>query len=297
MLFINLAKDSASMVSHYPITKMEFDLQLTSGRVRAYRSGLLRNTRLVLCLPGLSTNLHCFDYLMTELAHQDLLLVSMDLRGRGKSAITPEGTYGMASHARDMLEMANLLNAEQFDVVGWSMGAMIGVHLAQLAPHRLRRLALIDHTAKVAPAYSQKLAKSLERLDMIIDDPATYVDAIHYSGSISPWHSMWDTHYRYELAPYEHGFKATTSRLACLEDLRDLNQTDFYAMWPRLTMPTLLIHCTKPVVDGWVAADSERDALKRAAPQLQVEEIACDHYAVLQNKRAMQAIQAFLLHG
>jgi pimeloyl-ACP methyl ester carboxylesterase len=100
---------------------------------------------------GLSANMHAFDYLAERLAGEDRQLVAFDLRGRGRSETTPSGSYGLAAHARDALEMADRFGAERFDFVGWSLGALIGLTAAGMAGERLRTLTLIDHCGTVDP--------------------------------------------------------------------------------------------------------------------------------------------------
>src|SRR5258708_293739 len=101
---------------------VELDLQLPSGRLHAQRFGPA-SARLVLCLPGLTGNMQMFDFFGERLGSDALQLVALDLRGRGKSDITPPGSYGLAGHARDMFAAAAALGAEHFSVIGHSMGA------------------------------------------------------------------------------------------------------------------------------------------------------------------------------
>lgn len=97
---------------------VEFDLDLTSGRLHAQRFGE-PDAPLVLAVHGLSANMHGFDYLAPLLVgdaeHQ---VVAVDLRGRGGSESTARGTYGLESHARDMFELATVLGQERFDWIG-----------------------------------------------------------------------------------------------------------------------------------------------------------------------------------
>jgi len=269
-----------------------FDLQLTSGRVQVSRHGSPQ-APLVILLHGLSAHMHSFDTIIEKFADQDLQLVAVDLRGRGRSEITEAGTYGIDAHCRDVLEIATLLGAEQFDLIGWSMGALIGIGLASLAPLRLRRLVLIDHAGKMDAGPIEKITKGLERLDVIVDRPAVYLDAIRLSGSISPWSPFWDNYYRYELGHYQQGFKPTTSKMACTEDLNDLMRVDFPALWKKLAMPTLLIRCLIPVGDGFIVPASERDQLQLAVPSIKIAEFECDHYSILNSEHAIESIRGF----
>src|SRR5919199_948487 len=130
---------------------VEFDIALSSGTVHAARWGA-PDALLAFCVHGLSANLHGFDFLAERIAGPERQVVAIDLRGRGRSEITPPGTYGLTAHAQDVLEAATALGADRFDLVGWSLGALIGITTAGLAAERLRTLTLIDHCGRADPA-------------------------------------------------------------------------------------------------------------------------------------------------
>jgi len=108
---------------------VDVDVQLPSGRIRARRWGA-DGAPLLLCVHGLSANLCSFTDLAQRLAGNDRQVVAIDLRGRGRSEVTPPGTYGLENHARDVLGVATALRAAEFDLVGWSLGALIVVAVA-----------------------------------------------------------------------------------------------------------------------------------------------------------------------
>ena len=278
---------------HTQSTSSEFDLQLSSGRIRARRVGS-PTAPLVLLIHGLSAHLHSFDYLIEQLSCGDRQLVAVDLRGRGRSEITPAGSYGLDAHCRDVLEIATLLGAEQFDLVGWSMGALIGIAVAAQASSRLKRLVLIDHAGAMDAGPTEKIGKGLLRLDMVVDRPQTYLGAIRLAGGINPWSPFWDDYYRYELHAVEHGYQPSTSKAACQEDLLSLRNEDIHALWLKISMPTLLIRCGVPIADGFIVPERERDALKRAVPQLQIAELPVDHYIVMVSPDTARAVDQFL---
>ena len=111
-------------------------IPLASGAVHVESHGDPRG-RLVLCVHGLSANCRSFDRLVPALVADGHHVVTMDLRGRGRSEITPAGTYGWDSHVRDLLEIADFCGADSFDVIGHSMGGFIGMTLAAHHPQAL----------------------------------------------------------------------------------------------------------------------------------------------------------------
>ena len=107
--------------------------------------------RLVLCVHGLSANCRSFDRFVPVLAGAGHHVVAMDLRGRGRSEITPPGTYGWDSHVRDLVEIAEHYGADSFDVIGHSMGGFIGMSLAAQCPRRCSRSSSLTPSARPNP--------------------------------------------------------------------------------------------------------------------------------------------------
>lgn len=271
----------------------DFYLQLDSGRVRTRRIGS-PNAPLVLFLHGLSAHLHAFDHIAERLAAPDRQLVTLDLRGRGRSEVTPPGTYGLEAHCRDVLQAASLLEAPLFDLVGWSMGAQIAIGVANRAPDRIRRIVLIDHTGIAPPDAAAQARKGLARLDVVVKSPAAYVAAFQAASGISPWSAFWDHYFQYELGPQGKGFKATTSKLACLEDLVEFQRYDWSELWSGLTMPVLLVRCLLPLNGSCFVTDDLRDRLRHTISQLRIVEVASDHNTVMSNEHTSTAIDEFL---
>lgn len=276
-------------------TEQDFDLRLTSGRIRARRIGSPK-APLVLLVHGLSAHLHAFDDIVDILTAPDRQLVALDLRGRGRSEITPAGTYGLDAHCRDVLEAATQLEADQFDLVGWSMGAIIGIGIANSAPERLRRLVLIDAAGgDMDPGAVDKVAKGLTRLEMVVEQRSDYVQALKTASGISPWTPFWDRCFEYELGPHGRGWKPTTSKSACVEDLNGRLGRDWPVLRKCITMPALLVRCQLPIGGGFTVSESVRDEIRRAVPIMKTVEVVSDYYTVMNSRAAADAIKEFLI--
>ena len=271
----------------------ELDLALSSGTVRAARVGP-EDAPLVLCVHGLSANLHAFDYIVERIARDDRQVVAIDLRGRGRSQTTPLGTYGLAAHARDALEVATLLGAERFDYVGWSLGALIGLTAAGLAADRLRSIAMIDHIGTVDVAAYAAVRAGLNRLDAVVDDPADYVAAVRAGGVVAPWNEYWDRVYRYELGPLGERFAPVTNKAACLEDLEHAARGDVVSNWAKITMPALLLRATVPFGGGLVVSEADAVSFRGAAPGLRVVEIERNHFGIMTDEGAAADVAELL---
>jgi pimeloyl-ACP methyl ester carboxylesterase len=272
----------------------ELELALPSGRVAAEVSGPADGP-LVICVHGLSANLRAFDAIAPALTDAGHRVVAYDVRGRARSEITPPGTYGLAAHAADALAVATELEAETFDYVGWSMGALIGMLAASLGAGRLRRLVLIDHAGAMDESALDAIRAGLNRLAAVVDDPQDYVDAIRSASPIEDWSEQWDAFYRRELHQVEDGrWTPRTDRAACEEDVEGSLAQDWKEAWRTLAMPTLLLRCTRPLNGGFVVPEAERDGLMERAAQPALAEVDANHFDVMTHERTRAAIAEFL---
>lgn len=70
-------------------------------------------------------------------------VIGVDSRGHGASdASHNAGAYGRSRSAIDILELTTALGVAEFDLGGYSMGAVIASTVAAIAPGRVRRLVL-----------------------------------------------------------------------------------------------------------------------------------------------------------
>ncbi|MGH3839008.1 MAG: alpha/beta fold hydrolase, partial [Pseudonocardiaceae bacterium] len=249
---------------------------------------------LTLCVHGLSANLHAFDYLAERLAGPERQVVAFDLRGRGRSETTAPGSYGLSAHADDVLETATALGADHFDLIGWSLGALIGITVAGVAAERIRTLTLIDHCNREEPAAYTAVRQGLNRLDAVVNRPEDYLAAIRAAGLATPWNSYWERFYAYELGPVGDRFSPITDKTAGVEDLDSPGRDQVAAAWPKITMPALLIRATVGIGGGLTVPESDRDAIQQAVPTLRVVELDRNHFGIMTDDRSVAAISQLL---
>jgi pimeloyl-ACP methyl ester carboxylesterase len=268
-----------------------FDLELPSGRLHGERSGPADGP-LVIGVHGLSANVRSFDGLAPRLAAAGRHFVSLDLRGRGASEDSGPGTYGLRSHAADVLAVADAHGAERFSVIGWSMGALIGTALAEMANDRLERLVLIDHAGAMDETAVDAVIAGLARLDAHFDSREAYLDALRAAGHITEWGPFWDAFYGYEIAERGPGdWSPRTSRTACQEDIEAFDGVEvLHARWSSLTMPTLLVRGTVPIGGGLIVPPEELEALQAAVPGIEVVQVDRNHYELMTEPAALEAI-------
>ena len=99
----------------------------------------------VLCVHGLSRQGRDFDYLAAELAGMRRRVVCPDLVGRGRSGrLRSPNEYALPQYCADMNALVARLGAEETDLVGTSLGGLIGMVLAGMPRNSIRRLVIND---------------------------------------------------------------------------------------------------------------------------------------------------------
>ncbi|MGH8111595.1 MAG: alpha/beta fold hydrolase [Rhodanobacteraceae bacterium] len=114
----------------------------------------------LLALHGWLDNAASFARLAPLLARHRRV-IAMDMPGHGHSAHLPHNArrYHIVDQVGDVLDAADALGLEQFDLLGHSLGAGIASLIAAAAPKRLRKLMLIEGLGPLADDGSQTLSR------------------------------------------------------------------------------------------------------------------------------------------
>lgn len=269
------------------------ELSLSSGRLAAQAWGL--SGQLVLCLPGLAATSGTFAAVAPALA-ENHRVVALDLRGRGRSDATPSGTYGWHAHARDVLEAASVLGADRFIVIGHSMGAYVAMQAAALAPGRLAAAVLIDAAGTPDPLAASRLLLSSRKMTATRGSAEEHARAFRNSGMVQPWSVVWEQALLDDLVASPDGVRRRTSGAAVKEDVAYAMTQQPQALWSALDMPVLLVRATRPLtrLGGFVVPAWDRDAMGADRRDLQVAEVAANHFGVLTHPDTAAAIRDFL---
>jgi len=274
----------------------DFEIVARSHSLHARRWGS-ESGPLVLGVPGLSGNVAHFGFLGERIGGDDVQLVALDLRGRGRSDTTPPGSYGWENHARDLFAVADALGFDRFAVIGQSMGGSVAMTAARLEGSRLRAVVLIDVAGRVDPGVGPVIEDSLRRLDRTYDSPEHYFAEVSSQGLVEPWTVHWEKAYGYDLCEVPGGFALRTSAGAVAED-RTYTATQHPSdRWKYLTMPTLLVRatCELRAGAGYVVPSADRDRFLHEAPQATVVEVDGNHLTVNTHPATAEAIYSFLV--
>lgn len=270
-------------------------LELPSGRMRVRLHGA-PDEPLAIGVPGLSANAFSFEALGSHLALQSRTLAAVDLRGRGRSPPGKPGSHGWENHARDVLAVADQLGAKRFDFVGHSMGAFVGLVLANLAPERLRRLVLIDAIGVPDPRAMPPIFGAAQRLGAVHPSVGDFLALVKAAG-IVPWGDFWEAHYREDLVPVPggDGVRQRADRAAVLEDVTYAVMTPVRSLWAGVGVPALLVRAAIPLAPGGDVVTSRdlRDFVATAT-RARALEIDANHYGLMNHPHTASAVEEFL---
>ncbi len=268
--------------------------RLSNGEIAAELSGS-PDGRLVIGVPGLSANLRSFDVIFDALDPRRHRRLAYDPRGRGMSEKTPPGTYGWPAHARDIVEMADQLGAAEFDLVGWSMGTWIAMKVCEMYPGRVRRLVLVDGGGIPEDRAKPPIYGGLERLGTVYPSFEAFEQLARALGVFTPWEE-WEPYFRYELEPVEGGVRARTTADAPWEDERYRLAQDPYALWPAVTMPSLIVRATREILPGcgYILTQADVDRFLAEVPGSRAALVDAGHYDVGVHPDTARAIAEFL---
>ena len=113
----------------------------------------------VLCLHGLTRNARDFETVAPRIAALGRRVIVPDMRGRGRSSYDPDPAhYVPAVYAQDVLTLLDRLEIAEAVFVGTSMGGIVTMVTAALAPNRIAAAVLNDVGPKLDPAGLARIA-------------------------------------------------------------------------------------------------------------------------------------------
>ncbi|MFC6856312.1 alpha/beta fold hydrolase [Marivibrio halodurans] len=121
--------------------------------------GPLESPHAVVCVHGLTRNAGDFERLARALAADGWRVLAPDIAGRGRSErLADPQAYGVPQYVRDIVTMLAHARVETVDWIGTSMGGLIGMGLAVLPGHPVRRMLLNDVGPRVPKAALRRIA-------------------------------------------------------------------------------------------------------------------------------------------
>ena len=209
-----------------------------------------QNSKIIVCVHGLTRNAHDFDYLSRKLA-ADYRIIAIDIAGRGDSdSLTNPAEYNYATYMIDCLALLDDLNLDSVNWLGTSMGGIIGMMIAAMHPHRINRLILNDIGAFIPKASLQRIVEYVKRTpdkmtsrkqaeEQLRENAATFgiTDENH-------WQHMFtysikeqdDGSFRFAFDP-----QLLTGMRAETNDFQDIDDVDLSELWEAVEIPALIL--------------------------------------------------------
>ncbi len=113
----------------------------------------------ILCLHGLTRNARDFDVAAPQLAADGRRVIAATQRGRGASDPDPDPhRYTPATYVPDMFALMDALDVARADILGTSMGGLMAMMMAAVAPERVGRIVLNDIGPQIEPAGLERIS-------------------------------------------------------------------------------------------------------------------------------------------
>jgi len=253
--------------------------------------------RTILLVHGITANSQSWAVLGPVLAASGWYSIAPDLRGRGRSAKPPHG-YGIPFHVDDLLGLCDALNLSTVHVVGHSLGAMIGLYLAALHPHRVAKLVLVDAGGKLPEDTYEAIAPALARLGTVYPSLAAYLEAMRATTAL-PWDDYAERYYRYDAEVRPDGGASSSVPKAVASEEAATNWTIRIEALPAFVKaPTLVLRATIGLLGperGFILPREEAERLHGAIPGSRFVEIPdTNHYTVIAVEAFAREVGVFL---
>lgn len=162
-----------------------------------------KHKKFVICVHGLTRNGRDFDFVAERLS-QHFRVICPDMPGRGKSEWLPNYEwYNNEVQVADTLALAKHLGAEKFHWVGTSMGGLMGMIIAALHPHLIKKMVINDIGAFIS-------ADGMRRIKGYVKDEVLFENREHaearFREIFAPFHIETETQWQHM---FLHGLRQT----------------------------------------------------------------------------------------
>lgn len=159
---------STSTLSRKPLLREDSITSISKKgfhRISYFDWGKENSDDTVFCLHGLTRNRHDFDKLASRLSKRRRVICP-DTAGRGKSDwLRNPDDYQLQQYNMDLTVLISRIGCQNFDIIGTSMGGLMGIIMASMENSPVRKLVIND----IAPEVPYE---ALRRLSLYLgEDP------------------------------------------------------------------------------------------------------------------------------
>ena len=253
--------------------------------------------RVVVLVHGITANCQYWTDLGPVLADQGWFVVAPDLRGRGRSAKPTHG-YGLPFHVDDLLSLCDHFGVTAVRYVGHSLGALIGLYLSAVHPHRVAKLVLVDAGGKLPADTLQAIAPALARLGTPYTSLDAYLDAMLSAPHLTR-DAFWERYYRYDAEVQPDGtVMSSVPKTAITEEQAAMVLTRTDVLPDFVSAPTLIVRATEGLLGGdrgLILPAEEAERLRGIIAGSRVVEIpSSNHYTVVLTEPFADEVSRFL---
>jgi pimeloyl-ACP methyl ester carboxylesterase len=262
-------------------------------RLHYYEWGDPANSKVVMCVHGLTRNGRDFDDIARALS-SEYRVFCPDVPGRGKSEwLTHNEDYAYPVYCAAMAALIARSGAETVDWIGTSMGGLIGMFLAAQPNSPIRKLVMND----VGPFIPKA---SLERLSAYVGKPVSYdsFEAFEQyirvvSASFGPltdaqWRHLTETTAR----RLDNGRWGTNyDQAIALPFTAPIADVVLWPFWDQIRCPTLLLRGTE---SDLLLSETAREMTTRGPQARLVEFSGIGHAPMLMAEDQIAVVREFL---
>jgi pimeloyl-ACP methyl ester carboxylesterase len=198
----------------------------------------------VLCLHGLARNARDFDALAADLAAAGRRVVCADVVGRGESGwLRDPLDYGYPQYLADTAALIARLGSRQVDIVGTSMGGLIGMMLAAQPDNPIRRLVINDVGPFIPKAALARILDYFGKDPRFADlaEAEAYHRRVYRSfGDLSDaqWRHLTETSLRRDGEGWRLHYDPRIAEPMRAVEIADV---DLWPLWDAVSCPTLVL--------------------------------------------------------
>ena len=144
---------------------------------------------------GLTANAHAFDGLIAAGLAPDYSVISIDLRGRGKSDQPAQG-YSLAEHAQDIIGLLDHLKVDKAIIGGHSFGALLTFYMSRYYPERIDKMLIMDAAVRMHERTKEMLGPAMSRLGQQFPSFDSYIDKVKHAPYITSWDPQMESYYQ-----------------------------------------------------------------------------------------------------
>lgn len=241
-------------------------------RIHYIEWGNPNNSKVLICVHGLTRTGRDFDYLATAL-ERDYRVICPDIVGRGQSEwLSHKLDYNYPQYLNDMTALLARTGVTEVDWIGTSMGGLIGMLLAAQPGSPIRKLVMNDVGPFVPRAGLARIAEYVGKPIRFssISKMESYLRMI-----AAPFGPLTDEQWRhlvnYSARRLENGDYIFAYDPGIAESIKNISEdVDLWSTWDAVRCPTLVVRG----VESDVLRSHDAKMMSQRGPQAELVELA-----------------------